>query len=475
MAASKFGGIPVDEPPAGGSKFGGIPVESSEAAAAPIAIAPSGGGIHRITPSAAQMAEVEANNNADLLQLAKAKEKDAEAIKAKLEQAVKDKDILGIAENSEQLGALNREIKAGGGTPVSMPSLIPEDMKPLAAASAPSGTNETGGKKDTVNTGGSYFDTLTPFNEKVFFGVSGAGAGGIGGFKAKAVKDLYTKWVTRSNNANDAAQMGQANSSQYGNTPKQAETAHNENTSQRAKRAQKQGVILENVGLDPTAKVAGFSDIGASEEGLILSKEAQAELNEKRAAQAQAANQSTWQKLMARAEEFQKNPNPAYQKIGAALKNKAIDAWKNGLFEKENWVGRGASTGLGVGLAVPSAVDKFRQNDTAGAVQDVGTGATLGWAMSHLPQRVALPVSSGLQAADAGVRANKGDYLGAGLSAFGAAAPYIVPFILAPEFAIPAAIAAGAGPVVINAVRDWVNSQPASAPQQGALPVQAGR
>jgi len=452
-----------------------VPEWDKPAAPARAASSPSGGGIRRATPTAAQMAEVEANNNADLLQIARAKEKEAEAIKAKLEQAVKNKDILGIAENSEQLGALNREIKAGGGTPVPMPSLVPEDLKPLAAASAPGGTNETGGKKDTVNTGGSYFDTISPANERILTAALGAGAGAIGGFKAGVAKDLYTNWVTRSNNANAAAQMGQSDSSEYGSTSKQNETSHNENTSQRAKRAEKQKIILENAGLDPNAKVAGFSDIGASKEGLILSKEAQAELDAKRAAQAQAANQSTWQKLMARAEEFQKNPNPAYQKIGAALKDKAIDMWKNGVFEKENWVGRGASTGFGAGLAIPSAVEKLKKDDTLGAAQDVGTGATLGWAMSHLPQRVALPVNSGLQAVDASVRANKGDYLGAGLSAFGAAAPYIVPFVLAPELAIPAAILAGAGPVVINTVRDWVNSQPASAPQQGALPVQAGR
>ena len=453
-----------------------VPEWDKPAAPARAASSPSGGGIRRATPTAAQMAEVEANNNADLLQLAKAKEKDAEAIKAKLEQAIKDKDILAIAENSELLGGLNREIKAGGGTPVPVPSITQESPLPQAAASAPGGTGGEKDKKGSLDFGGSMFDAISPDNERLLDAALGGGAGAFLGAAKGPIVDSYIAFRNKVKNlANPNESTNTNKSTQWGNTSKQSEAGHNESAHQKAVRAAEQQKIYTGAGLDPNAKVASSPDVGATREGLIIDKATQAQLDAEKAAQAQAANQSTWQKLMAKAEEFQKSPDPSYKKIGVALKNQAINMWNNGLFEKDNFIGRGGAAGFGAGLAIPNAIENAKKGDTLGAAQNIGTGGALGWAMSHIPQRVALPLNSGLQAVDAAVRANKGDYLGAGLSTFGAAAPYIVPFVLAPELAIPAAIMAGAGPVVINTVRDWVNSQPASAPQQGALPVQAGR
>ena len=448
-----------------------VPEWDKPAAPARAASSPSGGGIRRATPTAAQMAEVEANNNADLLQLAKAKEKDAEAIKAKLEQAIKDKDILAIAENSELLGGLNREIKAGGGTPVPVPSITQESPLPQAAASAPGGTGGEKDKKGNFDFGGSMLDVISPENERLLDAVLGAGAGAIGGVKAGIIKDAYGRWIKPKQ---DQVLPDGYQSTQWGDTAKQSESGHNEGAHQRAARAQQQQKVYAGAGLDPNAKVASSPDVGATREGLIIDKATQAQLD---AEKAQAANQSTWQKLMAKAEEFQKNPDPAYKKIGVALKNQAIDMWKNGLLEKNNWVGRGAATGFGAGFALPNAIENAKKGDTLGAVQDIGTGSALGWFMSHMPQRVIGPLNTGLQGADAIARANRGDYTGAGLSTFGSLGPYVAPAIaiaagLNPEVSIPVAIGSATIPPLINLARDLYRN---NAPSQGTLPVQAGR
>lgn len=97
--------------------------------------------IQRIKPTAAQMAEVEANNAAELKGVAESKRQQALAIAQQMAGHIQRNDTASSTAAAAQLGALNREIQAIGGQPVPMPGA----SAPMAAASAPAASAPTTG------------------------------------------------------------------------------------------------------------------------------------------------------------------------------------------------------------------------------------------------------------------------------------------------------------------------------------------
>ena len=101
--------------------------------------------IQRIKPTAAQMAEVEANNAAELKGVAESKRQQALAIAQQMAGHIQRNDTASATAAAAQLGALNREIQAIGGQPVPMPGASAPMTAPLAAASAPAASAPTTG------------------------------------------------------------------------------------------------------------------------------------------------------------------------------------------------------------------------------------------------------------------------------------------------------------------------------------------
>jgi len=101
--------------------------------------------IQRIKPTAAQMAEVEANNAAELKGVAESKRQQALAIAQQMAGHIQRNDTASATAAAAQLGALNREIQAIGGQPVPIPSASAPMAAPTAAAFAPAASAPTTG------------------------------------------------------------------------------------------------------------------------------------------------------------------------------------------------------------------------------------------------------------------------------------------------------------------------------------------
>jgi len=104
----------------------------------PVAVRPAST-IQRIKPTAAQMAQVQANNEADLKGVAESKRQQALAIAQQMAGHIQRNDTASASAAAAQLGALNREIQSIGGQQVPIPSASsPIASAPIApAAPAP--------------------------------------------------------------------------------------------------------------------------------------------------------------------------------------------------------------------------------------------------------------------------------------------------------------------------------------------------
>lgn len=89
--------------------------------------------IQRIKPTAAQMAQVQANNEADLKGVAEQKRQQALAIAQQMAGHIQRNDTASATAAAAQLGALNREIQSIGGQQVP----IPGASAPMAAPTPP--------------------------------------------------------------------------------------------------------------------------------------------------------------------------------------------------------------------------------------------------------------------------------------------------------------------------------------------------
>ena len=119
---------PAAPPPA---PVGASPVKSV-ASPAPVAVRPAST-IQRIKPTAEQMAQVQANNEADLRGVAESKRQQAAAIAQQMAAHIQKGDTASATAAAAQLGALNREIQAIGGAPIPMPGAsVP--TTPMASA-----------------------------------------------------------------------------------------------------------------------------------------------------------------------------------------------------------------------------------------------------------------------------------------------------------------------------------------------------
>lgn len=108
------------------------PVRSS-ASPAPVLVRPAAT-IQRMTPTAAQMAQVQANNEADLKGVAESKRQQALAIAQQMAGHIQRNDTASATAAAAQLGALNREIQAIGGQPIPMPGASAPMAAPMASA-----------------------------------------------------------------------------------------------------------------------------------------------------------------------------------------------------------------------------------------------------------------------------------------------------------------------------------------------------
>jgi hypothetical protein len=123
----------------------GASTAKSVASPAAVAVRPAAT-IQRITPTAAQMAEVRANNEADLRGVAESKRQQAAAIAQQMSAHIQKGDTASATAAAAQLGALNREIQAIGGQPVPMPGASAPAV-PMVATSAP----QTGTLSDFIH------------------------------------------------------------------------------------------------------------------------------------------------------------------------------------------------------------------------------------------------------------------------------------------------------------------------------------
>ena len=113
-----------------------VPPARTGVSPAPVLVRPAAT-IQRITPTAAQMAQVQANNEADLRGVAESKRQQALAIAQQMAGHIQRNDTASATAAAAQLGALNREIQSIGGQQVPMPGASAPMAAPMAAVSAP--------------------------------------------------------------------------------------------------------------------------------------------------------------------------------------------------------------------------------------------------------------------------------------------------------------------------------------------------
>ena len=117
------------------------------------------------------------------------------------------------------------------------------------------------------------------------------------------------------------------------------------------------------------------------------------------------------------------------------------------------------SAGMGLGMAIPSAIAEYAKGEEGHPGTTLALGAGFG-ALSSMFPRAAPVVGSGLGALDAYNRVRNEDYVGAGLSALGTVGPLAAATLLAPPVGVPLAVGSALIPAAINAYRDYTNYVP---------------
>ena len=414
---------------------------------------------------------------------------DADEVLARLNAAIAAHDYVGVAVAQQDFKAANQARVASGQSPLPMPSLVAP--APAKAASAAKDTDSVSGSVPMLAQ--RAIGTLVGGTTGL---VAGAGPAAAKYYVAKKALDkllpdrvepvLTSDKLTAQNaptsspwNPSPRIPVQGTAPVDYGDTPYQRELNQQEGAHQRSARNKTIASDLSGVGLDANRPVANFPNVKTTRGGILapadvvenVNQTAQEAKDKRTKNSLAAANQAgaEWQALMRRGEELAARADTESKKLGNLLKQKATDWWRTGVPPLQNWLGRTASAGAGLGFAAPGAVEKMQNDDKSGALQELGTGAALGTAMSYIPQKIAGPLNTGMQGLDSLVRGGKGDYLGSTLSAIGAVGPYVAAGLF-PEVAIPAALATATIPPAINIARDYYRRHYGT--PQGALPTQ---
>lgn len=433
----------------------------------------------------------------------------AEDVLARLNAAIADHDYAAIGAAQEDLKIANQARVAAGQAAIPMPSLV--SPAPAQAASAPRRDDSTSNGLPMLAQRGigalagaalGFTGAAAPAGAKYYMAKKALDklipdraepSLGSGQFASEPV-ETSSPWSPRPTPATPVANptipMEGAPAVDYGDTPYQRELNQQEGTHQRAARNKVTADTAEKLGLNVNEPVANFSDVRTTKGGVLANKATVDAIDQdaqdaqtKRAnaiANARAQRQqggltaatqagSQWQDLYRRGQELAASAEADSQKLGNVLKQKALDWWRTGVPPLNNWLGRAASAGAGLGFAVPGAAEKWQNDNNAGALQELGTGAAVGTALSYVPSKVAGPLNTGVQGMDSIARGSQGDYLGSTLSAVGAVGPYAAAALF-PEVAIPAAAATAVIPPALNIARDYYRRHYGT--PAGALPTQ---
>lgn len=158
----------------------------------------------------------------------------------------------------------------------------------------------------------------------------------------------------------------------------------------------------------------------------------------------------------------QPKPAPSFSDNPAALLKYGSPEQKDLIAQATNRVKNAAnvtnlgSAGMGLGMAVPSAIAEYQKGEGGHPWWTLGAGAGFGAASSLFP-RAAPVVGGGLSALDVANRVKNEDYVGAALSTAGALGPLAAATLLAPPVGVPLAVGAAFVPAAINAYRDYTN------------------
>jgi len=446
-----------------------------------------------------------ARPNADQLMIY---QKEAQDEADALRRAVASKDPVEIGTRIESLKAANRNLMTAGGEPIPTPDLYPPKQPAAPASAAPN-----------VNDGGSSLDSIPMLAQRLG---SATALGGLGlaavnspaMYKAllakKAVDKIFQDRVDPTINPTESVVVEPTSSPWPGaktsvvtstpevnvdgtpvvKSPEAKEVGHNEFAHQKKVRAERLATALRKIGVNPDAAVAAFPDVDATQSGLVVTAEQAEKLRQEQQAREDAlrnraqtqsgieqkralgiANEAgaTWQDLLKRGEQLAASADIESQKLGNIFKQKAIQWWKTGISPLQNLSGRVGTMAAGTGFALPGAVEKMQSGDVYGGAQELGAGTAVGAALSYAPQKIIPAINAAFQGGESINRAAKGDYLGSGLSAFGALAPIMAPLaVAAPEVAAPLALGAATIPPTINYLRDWYRRH--YSPTQGNLP-----
>jgi hypothetical protein len=432
----------------------------------------------------------------------------AEEVLARLNAAIAAHDYVGIAAAQEEFKAANQARVASGQAPLPMPSLTAPAPARAVPAQERDDSTSSGMPMSAQRALGALAGATTGFS-------AGMGPAAAKAYIAKKALDKllpdrvdpaltsgelitqktplsspFTPSSTPSAAVTPTIPMQGAPAVDYGDTPYQRELNQQEGAHQRSARNKTISDDLSKVGLNVNRPVADFANVKTTRGGILAPADVVENVNQAQqdaqtarlnaAANARSQRQqsglaaatqagSQWQDLYRRGQELASSAEADSKKLGNVLKQKALDWWRTGIPPLQNWAGRAASAGAGIGFAAPGAVEKMQNNDNAGALQELGTGAAVGTALSYVPQKAAGPLNMGLQGMDSIARGSKGDYLGSTLSALGAVGPYAAAALF-PEVAIPAALATATIPPAINLARDYYLRHYGTL--QGALPTQ---
>ena len=260
-----------------------------------------------------------------------------------------------------------------------------------------------------------------------------------------------------------------------GSSGRANENTHNLTSAQMKARTDAAKRTAVALNLDPNAPLAEAPELASTKTGIAAPRQVISQYNEDQinaqrtqadrqamAAQLEADRRTKVisevgrqaQAMFARAAELEKAGQSG---VANALRQKAMEIYKNGLPIPEfmkSLPGRMASIGGGFGAAVPTALDQYQHGDTSGALKTLGIGTGVGAALTAVPQQVLKPLNTLGQGYEAIKRGISGDYLGAGLSAAGAVAPYAV------KATNPAGVATAVAAPLANATLDYYKAHP---------------
>jgi len=246
-------------------------------------------------------------------------------------------------------------------------------------------------------------------------------------------------------------------------------------TAREAAITNKHKAIAAQMGLSPDEPLINHPAVGTTPTGqVVVTRDLSEQLHNEQlqtntakanqavaAAQAEKARQTNLlnkvgqqaQEMFARAAELER---AGQNSLANALREKAMQIYKNGLplpsFMK-TIPGAVSSVFGGAASQIPKALEDVQKQDYQGAAKDIGTGAAIGAGLSFVPKQMMAPLNALTQGYDAFAREHKGDYLGAGLSAVGAVAPFIA---RNPVTGVGTAVAAP----VANAALDYYKAHP---------------